>query len=613
MYLKALILVSALAAMLLVIGGPVYGFDVPRLSVLVVTMGAALVAALPAAKDVFAGSPRWMRALLAAASAFVVWIVVLTALADESMLSVLGQDSRFVGAAALVAPVVLVWALPVALRTTGDIDRAMWLLTWLVAGAALYAVIQYLGLDPMPWTVGFRGRPVSFFGNSNFVGGVLCLGAPLAWWLWTGGRRWRGVAVASLVLVAVAIYAAQVRLGMVAAAVGLTVAVLYSFRWPWPGLQRRLLTVVPAGAVAVGFAVVAVGAAIGDVNGLARVRFWRVSALMVADSPLVGHGVGRFEPAYRLLRAPEHVVDELGRFDQRVDSTHSFLLDLAATSGLPAAILWLLVLGAAGLGLAWLWQRAEHASDYRRIVVLAGALAAHGVQSSISVPIITTVWLGWVLVGLVVAVALASEPVTPRRTSGARRPARSRRDGSPAARAVAIAVSAIVALGLAVPAANVFGATSSVGAAISLRSAGAPDAALTEVETAQGRAPWWPEPYREESHAWTDLGNHAEAARAAAQAIAVDPSDSQAYQLALMAAGNLGDLNLLRSIIDEMRLLDPSGVSVHLNALRIASEVGDEDLKARSIDVLDRALEPSDPLWADYAAIMESSFGVSPG
>src|SRR6056297_2341527 len=249
---RGVLYVAMAATMLLVVAGPVYGFDVPRLGFITVTSAALFVACAPAYKPLVAKLDPVARALLAVSAAYALWVVVTTLVGDVPRLSVIGQQSRFVGSAALVAPVVLVAVLPVILPDTRQIDRVIGVFAAMIAAGGVYGVVQYLGLDPMPWAVPFGGRPVSFFGNSNFVGAVLCVGAPLAWWVWTRGRAWRIPAALLLIAVAVAMWAANVRLGLASATVGLVGFALAFYDLPWRQVQRWLISLVPIGGVVTG-------------------------------------------------------------------------------------------------------------------------------------------------------------------------------------------------------------------------------------------------------------------------------------------------------------------------------------------------------------------------
>lgn len=593
------------AALLLVVAGPVYGFDVPRLSVVAVGAVVLLATTAPELPGLFARLPREARWLVLAALAFVLWVLLSVVFSGVPRLSLLGQQSRFVGGVALVAPVLLVPSLPVVVPTLRQWDRVLGLLAAMIAAGALYAVVQFLGLDPMPWAVPFGGRPVSFFGNSNFVGAVLCLGVPLAVWIWTRGGLWRSASVALLIAVVWAILAAQVRLGMVAAAAGLAVTLFVLARLPWPRLQTGLVAAVPIGGVFAGLGVVAIGAAIGDRNGLARVSFWQTAGRMWAEAPLLGQGIGRFEPAYRRVRTPSEVtVGGVVDHDLPVDSSHAFVIDLAATGGTPAVLLWLSVLVLTGLLLARLLVNAQGWVPRVRVATLSGMLGAHAVQSSVSVPIITTVWLGWFLVALTLALVAVHEAPRARRGAKSRR-SRVRRRWT-RTELVAVGLAVVLALPVALSALRLFNSTRDVGTSRVMQSAEQFEAALPAAQSAAQRTPWWPQAWHETSRSAVGTGDTDLGLEAAVQAVEIDDSD----RLGLLLLRDID--SQVRSEADalvwyeQLLLGDPNGLDLNLDVLRVARNVGDDDLAEGAIEVLDQILEPGYPQWELYVSLRDA-------
>jgi cytochrome c-type biogenesis protein CcmH/NrfG len=68
-----------------------------------------------------------------------------------------------------------------------------------------------------------------------------------------------------------------------------------------------------------------------------RVQYWQSSLHMIADHPIVGCGPGNFQNVYSQYKLPEAA--------EEVADPHNFLLEIAATAGLPAALAFLAVLG----------------------------------------------------------------------------------------------------------------------------------------------------------------------------------------------------------------------------------------------------------------------------
>lgn len=496
------------------------------------------------------------------------------------------------------------------MRRWREFDLWLGALTVVLAASVLYVLVQWAGLDPMPWAVSRGGSPVGFYGNTNCVGAVLCLATPLAWWLWTRGRTWRVPAAALAMASWVGMYAASVRLGAVAALGAAVVIAIGLVRVADRRWQGWFIAAVPAGGVLAGTAVVAVAAAFGDRNGVARISFWQTSLRMGADAPLLGQGVGRYEPRYRLMRAPEEVT-ALGATprDLPVDTSHNFLMDLLATAGVPAALLWFVVLVGTGLLLRRGWL-SQDGSTRIRFLTLAASLGAHSVQAAISVPIVTTVYLGWFLIGLTLAASLLLERNTNATGRAGRRGRHGTRGGRGRKRSQGVdradVVSGIVAgalvLAVAVPALNVWQTSRDLGPAANAISREATDAALPFALSANERSPWWPEPWHLTSQAAIGEGDVALAREAAERAIEIDPLDRRGRYLLIEVDESEG-LEGVGEQLRQLRSIDPNGMDLNFDLLRYARAVGDADLAEEAVQILEQVIDEEHPRWQELEGL----------
>jgi len=127
-----------------------------------------------------------------------------------------------------------------------------------------------------------------------------------------------------------------------------------------------------------------------------RLQIWRGTAEMIADHPVLGVGAGRFLyefPAYQPLA---HALIEDP--DRRADQAHSLPLQMAAESGVPAALLFVVLVGlvlAAGIP-------AVRRRDGAAVLALAG-FSAYGAQALFGVPSLGVDLLGWALGGVLLA------------------------------------------------------------------------------------------------------------------------------------------------------------------------------------------------------------------
>lgn len=233
----------------------------------------------------------------------------------------------------------IVWAglglLPLALASAFEIPRAA-RRTWLIvlAIACLYAVFGFYELQA-------GGRMAASFGRPAVAGVVFgALVAPallLIRPLWLGG-------LASLPL-ALACGWSGSRAALVGAVLGALVAFALA---PVDPARRRTLRLVAVGAAVL--AVLGVGLGMNDVVPLpggtrtveVRMGLYRAGGALVAERPLVGHGLGRYEPEVMRVRDPIEARLEPGR---RPEHAHNDLLHASVEGGIPAGLLlvaWIL-------------------------------------------------------------------------------------------------------------------------------------------------------------------------------------------------------------------------------------------------------------------------------
>ena len=126
---------------------------------------------------------------------------------------------------------------------------------------------------------------------------------------------------------------------------------------------------------------------------------WRVAAEIAKDHPVLGTGPETFPdvlPRYTHDVLPAERASELDAF--RVESPHNVYLGIAAGSGLPALIAYLVAIG--GFVVVTL-RTLRVATREVRIVVVAvlGALAGHLATDAFMSPEVTSAWLAWILLG----------------------------------------------------------------------------------------------------------------------------------------------------------------------------------------------------------------------
>ena len=293
----------------------------------------------------------------------------------------------------------------VARNAISEVADLRWLLAFVAAGGALvagYALVQKTGLDPV-WE-GFvpDGRVFSSIGQSNALAAYLVLVLPSAASFAFDARP--VVKVASLVVSSVVLLAlvfTQSRGGYVGL---LTAGTVVAVGWRDELRLRRRLIVVIVVIVVTG-ATLAAGGQLGRVASArdASTRFhldaWRVAAEIAKDHPVLGTGPETFPdvfPRYAHEVLPAERASELDAF--RVESPHNVYLGIAAGSGLPALIAYLVAIG--GFVVLTLRTLRIATRDVKiALVAVLGGVAGHLATDAFVSPEITSTWLTWILLG----------------------------------------------------------------------------------------------------------------------------------------------------------------------------------------------------------------------
>jgi len=153
-------------------------------------------------------------------------------------------------------------------------------------------------------------------------------------------RHWPAVAVCGLTIGACLVLTKS-RTGYLATAAGLAVLVLLAYRqrlrigWKVPLAVAAIVGLIVVGAVASGGLDLPVFSE-APKSVVYRVEYWRSTARIIADHPLLGCGPGNFQGAYTAYKLPQA--------SEEVADPHNFLLEVWATAGTPAMLALVAVL-----------------------------------------------------------------------------------------------------------------------------------------------------------------------------------------------------------------------------------------------------------------------------
>lgn len=267
-----------------------------------------------------------------------------------------------------LAPLAALWALGVfAARSVGApaghamAERGLVLgvtIACAIAGALALAQ-SYLGFDLLPQVK----QPAATFMQRNVLAQALVPSIPMAITaaLLARSSAWRWLAYGSAALGSAALVATRTRGAWIAFACALVLALVLSLmrrpriaRHAAVGLALVLLVAIVPGIVdppeerrlpSVTRAIELL-AYEGESSVTTRGALFANTLMMSTDSPLLGHGAGRFGPVYPLYHDASRPTPGFG-LEKRPEHAHNEFLHACAELGVPAALILALFLGGA--------------------------------------------------------------------------------------------------------------------------------------------------------------------------------------------------------------------------------------------------------------------------
>jgi O-antigen ligase len=241
------------------------------------------------------------------------------------------------------------------------------------------------------------------FGSAAYLGAACCLLVPMAMAVAVDGRQprgWRVVGALGAVGAVVAFSGSGSRAAWFGMAVAVVVAAAAS-----PRRIRRRFALAAIALAAVG--AVSLLPRPGDLTArehgaMSRLDEWRVAVNVVGEHPLLGAG----PEGYRLALADAVDADYERVYGRQVlpDRAHSAPLDVAASLGVPAAVLFVALVAGVGVA-AWRWCRRGHDPSW------AVAVLAYLAAQLLLFPLAELDPLAWVLAGAVVGRGALHVPI----------------------------------------------------------------------------------------------------------------------------------------------------------------------------------------------------------
>lgn len=324
--------------------------------------------------------------------------------------------------ACLVVFLAAVWQ-PQSASWQTSLVTAVELTSLIVAG---YGVLQYVGLDPLPWQPTAAGRAFSTLGHPNFLAAYLVLVVPIAgvrllsasdW----SARAFHGVVSGVGLLCLYLTFSRSGWLGLLAA-VGFLVALQVKRSWQrnwWLGLTGCCMVALAA----------MVGLAYLDPGGIfsqsplepvhsflrgksatvqVRALIWGSVWELIGQRPVLGFGPETFRLVFPQAFPP--LLNIYGGSVASGDHAHNELLDWAMNTGslgLTAYLFWFATV-------LWTGIRSlpcvEDKTSRRLLTGLMAAMVGYTVQNQFSFPTIAPLSYFWLIAGWVVAISHSASP-----------------------------------------------------------------------------------------------------------------------------------------------------------------------------------------------------------
>jgi len=282
------------------------------------------------------------------------------AFSSDVRLALVGAYPGYVGLAAACAWIA--FSLAAAASSVADARRLVGRgMTVALCVAGAYAVLQRLGLDPLPASAAFdSGRSASVLGNAANLGAYVALALPLVGDRVLGdeSKRWRTIAWFGVVLGASSGGFSGSRGAWLGVVFGLCTWFAFSFAFDRADGRRVAgLVVVLAAVLALSIVLTPVAAERATGGGtasstvLGRLAVWRSTVPMIAERPLLGRGPAGYGRAHTAYASPEEI-DPRGRMEA-LEDPHNLVLSAGANYGIPG-ILGLAAI--AGLAIQEVWR-----------------------------------------------------------------------------------------------------------------------------------------------------------------------------------------------------------------------------------------------------------------
>jgi O-antigen ligase len=266
---------------------------------------------------------------------------------------------------------------------------------------AFYSILQFYGIDPLVHYLNFRKGCYSTIGNQNFFGSYVVTLLTLSCGLYIMDRRPQTLFLC--VLFFGGLLACNTR-GCWLAFLSVVILSLFllskkKYRTPFITLLGVFTLVVltmnytrenhiKGRAMSIENQI-----SMKEEAGSGRVQIWKMTLKAIGENPILGTGPENLKEHFNRTNN-EGFIAYQKRTGKTVDKAHSEILHIAAVSGIPAAIIFILFLT------TLFWHKRRILFSFNSSTILAMCITVYFLQSLFNISIITVAPLFWVLLGV---------------------------------------------------------------------------------------------------------------------------------------------------------------------------------------------------------------------
>ncbi|KMQ49851.1 O-antigen polymerase [Chitinispirillum alkaliphilum] len=280
---------------------------------------------------------------------------------------------------------------------------------------ALYGILQFFGIDPLPRPVEKQNyfRAFSTFSNPNFFGSYLMMMLPVALFMFVKTKK--NSMGLNYAIILFSLFCTLTRSALIGAIVSVCLTVIliwfYTERKTYENLRITCVVIISI-FVTLSFNLISESSlqkrfnsissdAITLLNnepesenlGNGRIYIWVRVIQLIREKPLFGHGIENLGLVFT-DRFSEDITETFGRI-LIFDRAHNEYLHIAVSSGIPALLVYLFFIGLV------LKKGVNNIKNSEILLPVMAAITGYLVQAFFNISVVPVAYIFWILLGFV--------------------------------------------------------------------------------------------------------------------------------------------------------------------------------------------------------------------